>query len=108
MSPHANRDAGREVYRVLTPIRIREPRGTGASSELVWSTPDQARSCYAMEVTNPERDEWIGAMERALVPLLESATGHRFHPPPLGNGQYRALGALRTTTPMRERHLIST
>ncbi len=39
-----------------------------------------------------DRQEWIESVERALGRLVESVTAKRFHPPPLTNEQYRALG----------------
>ena len=39
-----------------------------------------------------DRQEWVESVERALGRLVESVTAKRFHPPPLTNEQYRALG----------------
>ena len=36
--------------------------------------------------------EWIESVERALATQVELVTAKRFHPPPLSNVQYRALG----------------
>ena len=36
--------------------------------------------------------EWIESVERALATQVESVTAKRFHPPPLSNVRYRALG----------------
>ena len=41
---------------------------------------------------NWKRQDWIESVERALGRLVESVTAKRFHPPPLTNEQYRALG----------------
>ena len=39
-----------------------------------------------------KRQDWTESVERALGRLVESVTAKRFHPPPLTNEQYRALG----------------
>lgn len=39
-----------------------------------------------------DRQEWMESVERALGRLVGSVTAKRFHPPPLTNEQYRALG----------------
>ena len=52
-----------------------------------------------MTMRDPERREWIEALERALVPLVDSATGHRFHPPQIAKAEYRALGAAANEDP---------
>ena len=58
-----------------------------------------------------ERREWIEALERALVPLVDSATGQRFHPPPLTNADYRDFGAAANNDPgaraVFDRYVIS-
>ena len=45
-----------------------------------------------MAAYNFDRTAWIGALERALGPLVESATAGRIGLQPLTNDQYRALG----------------
>ena len=52
-----------------------------------------------MTTASPERIDWIGAVEHALAPLVETATGHRFGLPPLPNGDYRALAATAKIDP---------
>ena len=52
-----------------------------------------------MTTASPERIDWIGAVERALAPLVETPTRHRFGLPPLPNGDYRALAATAKIDP---------
>ena len=46
-----------------------------------------------MSKASRERIEWVGAVERAVVPLVETASGDRYGLPPLPNADYRALAA---------------
>ena len=64
-----------------------------------------------MTMRSSEGREWIEALEYALVPLVGSATAHRFRLPPLTNAEYRDLGAAANKDPgareVFERYMIS-
>ena len=42
---------------------------------------------------------WTQTLEHALVPLVDSATGHRFRLPPLTNAKYCDVGAAANKDP---------
>ena len=52
-----------------------------------------------MTAASPQRIEWIGALERALAPLVRTATGRRYGLPPLPNADYRALARTAKNDP---------